>query len=89
ATFALGSQDKKFALAADVVCKNPEDAAVLRAQLEGITKMLASLIAREQKTPSAADLSGILTTGQFERVERRVRAKWTVEQAFLDSLAGS
>ncbi|MBC7924615.1 MAG: hypothetical protein H7039_03070, partial [Bryobacteraceae bacterium] len=37
ATFALGSQDKKFALAAEVVCKNPEDAAVLRAQLEGIT----------------------------------------------------
>ncbi|MDZ4797634.1 MAG: hypothetical protein SGI92_05690 [Bryobacteraceae bacterium] len=88
--FALAAEGSdKFALTADVTCTSQEDAAVLRAQLEGLTKTLASFIARESKVPSPTDLSGILTSGSFLREERKVKAKWGVPKAFLDSLGGS
>jgi hypothetical protein len=80
---------EKFALTADVTCTTPEDAAILRAQLDGLTKTLASFIAREKQTPSATDLSGILTSGQFDRADRHVKARWSVPRAFLDSLGGA
>ncbi len=86
AVFTLGPETNQFALSVDVVCRNPEDATVLRAQLEGLTKMLASLIQRENKIPSSTDLSGILTSGRFERQDRRVFGHWTVPRAFVESL---
>lgn len=89
AVFTLGPERDQFALGADVVCRTPEEAAVLRTQLEGLTKMLSSLIARENKTPSATDLSGLLTSGHFVREDRHVRARWSVQRAFLDSLGGA
>ncbi len=87
--FALAPDNAGFALTADVTCANPEEAAILRAQLDGLTKTLASFIAREKQQPSAADLSGVLTSGQFERADRNVKARWSVPKAFIDSLGGS
>ena len=52
--FSLGPQAEKFELKMDVTCRTPEDAVVLKNQLEGITKLLQSLIAREKQTPSVA-----------------------------------
>jgi hypothetical protein len=86
--FSLGPEGDKFELAMDVVCGTPEEAAVLRTQLEGVTKLLLSLIAREKQTPSTRDLSGVLTSGSFQRETQHVIGRWPIDRAFLDSLGG-
>lgn len=85
----LGPSQDRFQLGMNVLCRNPEEAAVLKAQLDGITKLLTSLINREKKAPNPGDLSGVLTSGTFERIDRRVHGKWTIERSFLNSLGGS
>jgi hypothetical protein len=84
--FSLGPEGDKFELMMDVVCRTPEEAAVLRTQLEGITKLLQSLIAREKQTPSMRDLSGVLTSGSFEREAEHVIGRWPIDRAFIDAL---
>jgi len=88
AVFTLGPEKDQFQLGMDVICRNAEDAAALKAQLENITKLLNSLIARENKTPRPDDLSGVLTSGTFDRLDTHVRGRWAVRRAFLDSLGG-
>lgn len=87
--FALGPAQANFQLSMDVACRTPEQAAVLRAQLESLTRLLQGFIRREGKKPNAQDLSGVLTTGSFTRQERHVVGKWTIERAFFESLGGS
>lgn len=87
--FSLGPQAGKFELTMDVTCRTPEDAVVLKNQLEGITKLLQNLIAREKQSPSTRDLSGILTSGAFERTSEHVIGRWPIDKAFIDSLGGS
>ena len=88
--FALGPQEERFELAMDVTCKTAEDAVRLRVQLEGITTMLGKLIAREKQAPNPSDLSGVLTAGVFQRVERHVIGKWPIQKSFIEGLgAGS
>lgn len=84
--FSLGPQADKFELTMDVTCKSPEDAAVLKAQLEGITKLLQNLIARENQNPSVRDLSGVLTAGSFQRNAEHVVGRWPIDVALLDAL---
>ena len=87
ALFTLGPDSaQQFQLNADVLCHSPEDAAVLKAQLEGITQLLQKLIAREAQSPSAGDLSGMLTSGTFTREGNHVKARWPVPKTFLESL---
>jgi len=89
AVFSLLPDGKNFALAADVACPGAEQAAVLKAQLEGLTNLLLGLLTRERKTPSDSDLSGVLTSGKFDRAGTHVKGRWTVQRAFLDALGGS
>jgi hypothetical protein len=49
--------------------------------------LLSKFIVREKQKPNPADLSGVLTSGVFERDLRHVNGKWRLEKAFLDSLA--
>ncbi|MEO8131210.1 MAG: hypothetical protein ABI822_29205, partial [Bryobacteraceae bacterium] len=84
--FALGPQDERFELAMDVTCKTAEDAVRLRVELEGLTTMLGKLISREKQTPNPSDLSGVLTAGVFQRVDRHVVGKWPIQKSFLDGL---
>ena len=83
----IGPSDGRFEVRMDVTCKSPEEAAILRTQLEALTNILKRLIEREKQVPSSADLSGVLTSGVFERMDRRVLGKWPVEKTFLNSLA--
>ncbi|MBI3281157.1 MAG: hypothetical protein HYZ57_15085 [Acidobacteria bacterium] len=85
----MGPDGERFEIAMDVTCRTPEEAATMKAQLEGVTAMLQKLIARESQTPNPADLSGVLTAGKFERRDRRVLGRWPVERAFLYSLGGA
>lgn len=84
--FALGPQQERFELAMDVTCKTAEDAVRLRVQLEGITTMLGKLISREHQTPNPSDLSGVLTAGVFQRVDRHVVGKWPIQKSFIEGL---
>jgi hypothetical protein len=84
--FTLGPEAERFELGMDVTCKNAEDAVRLRAQLEGLTTMLSKLISRENQTPNPNDLSGVLTAGVFQRVDRRVVGKWPIQKAFIEGL---
>jgi len=87
--FALGPEQERFELAMDVTCKTAEDAVRLRVELEGLTTMLGKLISREKQTPNPSDLSGVLTAGVFQRVDRHVVGKWPIQKAFIDGLGGS
>jgi hypothetical protein len=85
----LGPDNDRFALQMDVTCKTEEQAAILRSQLEQVTSLLKSLITRENQAPNPNDLSGILTSGSYQRVNRHVVARWPIERSFLDSLAST
>lgn len=84
----MGPQQEQFEVGMDVTCKTDQEAAILRAQLEGITVMLKKLISRENQAPNANDLSGVLTAGVFQRVDRHVIGKWPVQRAFIANLGG-
>jgi hypothetical protein len=85
----IGPSGDAFEVAMDVTCKTEQDAAVLKAQLEGLTALLGKLITREKQTPNPGDLSGVLTAGVFQRDSRHVLGRWPIRKAFLDSLSGS
>lgn len=87
AVATLGPEGQNFDLAMNIACRSQEDAATLRAQLEGITGMLNKFINREKQTPNAADFSGILTAGTFQREQATVVAHWPIQQAFFNKLA--
>lgn len=86
---SLAPQKERFELTMDVTCKKSEDAVVLRSQLEAITALLKRIIEKEGQKPNMSDLSGVLTSGTFQRVERHVIGKWPMDRGFLDSIGGS
>ncbi len=87
-TLSLDMAGGRTAIELDASCRSPEDASTLAFQLEGVTRILKEMIAREGKTPNPADLSGVLAAGVFNRVERRVLGRWPVENEFLASILG-
>ena len=89
AVFTLGPAKESFELVVNLSCRNQEDAAVLKAQLEGLTGLLQKFITREKQSPNAADLSGVLTSGAFERDGVNVRGRWPISKAFIESLGHS
>jgi hypothetical protein len=82
----LGNEPAGFVAGMQVDCKNAEDAAVLKTQLEDLTIMLRKVITQEGGKPNPADLSGVLTGGTFERRNNQVVGHWAVPRIFLDSL---
>jgi hypothetical protein len=84
----LGPTSETFNLTLDVTCRTEQDAAVMKAQFEGLTALVQNLIRRENQRPSAKDLSGLLTSGSFSRTGRHVIGKWVVERALIESLGG-
>lgn len=86
---SLTPQKERFELTLDVTCKSSEDAVVLRSQLEAITALLKRIIEKEGQKPNMADLSGVLTSGTFQRVDRHVLGKWPMDRAFLETIGGS
>ena len=87
-TFSIAPADNRFQARLDVLCRSTAEAALIEAQFERITDVLRKLIASNGQTPNPRDLSGVLTNGTFRREERRVRATWPIERAFLETIAG-
>lgn len=75
-----------FKLELDAQCANPAMAATIREQLILDTKLLRLELAREHVQPNAADLTGLLTAGSFQVVDKRVVGTWPVRKELLKAL---
>ena len=85
---SLAASGGRLEVRLDAACRSTEDAATLYFQLEGVTRLLKEMIARENKAPNPRDLSGVLAAGSFRHVDRRVLGRWPVERAYLESILG-
>ncbi len=85
-SLSLSISEGRAAIELDATCPSIGDASALSFQLEGLTRVLKEMIAREQQTPNPRDLSGVLAAGVFNRVDRRVVGRWPVEREFLEGI---
>jgi hypothetical protein len=85
---AMAPSGNRFEARLNVQCRSESQAAALATQLAGITGMLREMIAREHATPNARDLSGVLTSGTFNRLGTRVLGSWPLEKGFVEGLLG-
>jgi hypothetical protein len=67
-------------------CPQPEDATRVAAELTQGTATLKSLLARENRRPNPADLSGVLTAGAFRSAGSRVTGTWPVSNKLVETL---
>lgn len=85
----LQSSGAGTAVELDVTCRSVQDAETLVFQLQGVTDLLKKLIASEHQTPNEGDLSGVLASGVFNRVDTRVLGRWPVRRQFLNDILGT
>ena len=85
---SLAGSGARMEVLLDATCRSAQDASTLAFQLEGLTRLLKAMIAREKQTPNPGDLSGVLAAGSFRQVDRQVLGRWPVERAFLESILG-
>ncbi len=78
--------NEEFKLELDAQCTNPAMAETVRSQLELDTKMLKLELAREHAHANPADLTGLLTAGSFQVVDKRVIGTWPVRKELLQAL---
>ena len=75
-----------FQIRLDAACPNSVTADTIRNQLDLQTKLLKLELAREREQPNPADLTGLLTAGSFQVVNRHVIGKWPVRNELLKTL---
>ena len=73
----------------EILCRTQQEAADLASQLTSVTDLAKSLFARENKTPSPADFSGIVTSGVFHNEGLLLLGSWPLERAFVQNLLGT
>jgi hypothetical protein len=83
---AEGDAQAAFEIRLDAVCPNKVTADTIRNQLELQTKLLKLELARERQQPNPADLTGLLTAGSFQVVNRHVIGTWPVRNELLKTL---
>jgi hypothetical protein len=86
--FTVGPDGDHLQLGLNVTCKDADTASALLVDFENTTNTLRKWIARENRHPNAADLSGVLIAGSFRREDRRVFGQWPLSRAFIDTLTG-
>ena len=79
----------RLAAKLEVLCRNPQQANDLAAQLAATTELARSLFAREHQTPNPADFSGLVTSGVFRTEGSRLLGTWPLERAFVQNLLGT
>ena len=87
-SFSLAPGPDAFQARLEVACDSLGAASSLAQELGRVTRLLQSLIRRENKQPGKHDLSGILTQGSFEQQGTLVRGYWPVPREFLINAAG-
>ena len=90
ATFSLGPSEDLQSFVLRMEVKWPDEAAAKKAadDLTADTKLLNSMIARENMTPNPADLSGVLSKGTFTVEDTNMVGTWPIERALFDNLFG-
>jgi len=88
--FSIGAdRDRQLQLAMHVTCKDAASASALLTQLEGITKALRELLARQRQKLDPTDLTAVLVAGNFRRDDRQVYGSWPVPKSFVDAIAAT
>ena len=75
-----------FKLQLDAACETGAAAETIRSQWEIQTKMLKLELTREHHQPSPADLTGLLTAGNFQVANRHFIGIWPVRTELLQAL---
>jgi hypothetical protein len=83
---AAEGTDSAFKLQLDAACDTEAAAETVRSQWEIQTKMLKLELARERQQPNPADLTGLLTAGSFQVVNRHLVGVWPVRTELLQAL---
>lgn len=87
---SLGSAEEDtqaaFEIRLDAACPNSVTADTIRNQLELQTKLLKLELARERERPNPADLTGLVTAGSFQVINRHVIGTWPVRSELLKTL---
>jgi len=83
---SLDQRGDHLELAMEADCRSVDDASALLIRLEQTTETLRKWIAREHQTANVADLSGVLTAGEFRREDRRVFGAWPIQRAFVEAV---
>jgi hypothetical protein len=89
ATISFVPEANRLTAKLEILCRTPEEANDLAAQLAAKTELARSLFAREHQTPSPADFSGIITAGVFRTEGARLLGTWPIERAFVQNLLGT
>jgi hypothetical protein len=85
-TLSLGSANTGIAVELNARFPNEPAAEAARNQMEIQTKLLKLQLARERQPGSPADVTGLLTSGTFQVIHRRVIGAWPVQKELLRAL---
>lgn len=83
---AAEGTNSAFKLQLDAACTEESTAETIRNQLEIQTKALQLELKREGQPPKDSDLTGLLTAGSFQIVNKHVVGSWPVRPELLRSL---
>ena len=83
ATLAIVPAPTGFALTLDAPCPTTESANQVVTRLRKNTELFQKLLARENRKPDPADLSGILANGSFQVVNTSAQGRWPFSLGLL------
>jgi len=86
AAAAPSASPDAFEIKLDAQCPSAATADTIRQQLQIDTKMLKLELAHEHQEPNPADLTGLLTSGNFATNGNVVTGVWPVSKALLKTL---
>ncbi|MBV9498658.1 MAG: hypothetical protein JO138_04740 [Acidobacteriaceae bacterium] len=85
-TRAQGNEQNALNLLLQAAFADEASAEAARNQLRLDTKLLKLELARERRRPNPGDLTGLLTSGSFEVVNRQVVGVWPIRKELLANL---
>ncbi len=85
-TLAFAPERSRIEARLAIRCAAAGDAASIAAQLTHLTSTLRDAMARENRQPDPAGISGVLAGGAFRAEGVRVLGTWPIERAFVQSL---
>jgi hypothetical protein len=83
---SLGPKDQDFQVHLTARCRTEQDAGSLHVELERATRLLVSMLERENNKPNPRDLSGTLVSGTFRRDGVRVYGQWPIAHELISDL---
>ena len=85
-TFWVSGNGATMELRMTAYCRTGEQAAQMRAQLDGVTREFRKYFERVGQPTSTADLSGLLLSGDFAATGNEVAGRWPLHMEFLKKL---